>query len=71
MTKNAVRKDGQDTTRASVSLASADYEQIARIASQKKVSIAWVIREAVEVYLESKAPLLSTKNARSWSEENP
>ena len=48
--------------RTSVSLKYADYEHVAQIAAQKKVSIAWVIREAVEKYLEAKAPLFKTEN---------
>lgn len=50
-----------ETTRTSVSLKHTDYEHIAQIAAQKKVSIAWVIREAVEKYLEAKAPLFKAE----------
>ena len=43
----------QRKVRASISLPSDLYEGIERIARTKKVSIAWVVRDAVEKYLES------------------
>ena len=64
MRKNESAVDQKETTRASVSLRSEDYEHIARIAVQKKVSIAWVIREAVEKYLEDRAPLFKKTEVR-------
>jgi predicted DNA-binding protein len=39
--------------RASISLPPELYEGVERIARAKKVSIAWVVRDAVEKYLES------------------
>lgn len=39
--------------RASMSLPPDLYQKIERIAGTKKVSIAWVVRDAVEKYLES------------------
>lgn len=42
--------------RISVSLERADYEEICRVAKVKKVSRAWVIRDAIEKYLEADAP---------------
>ena len=33
------------------------YEGVERIARTKKVSIAWVVRDAVEKYLESEEPV--------------
>jgi metal-responsive CopG/Arc/MetJ family transcriptional regulator len=46
------------TTRASVSLPKELYETLGRIAEGKKVSTAWVIREAVERYVSDQWPLL-------------
>jgi hypothetical protein len=37
--------------RASVSFPQKDYSALEKIASQKKVSVAWVVREAVTDYL--------------------
>lgn len=44
--------------RTSVSLSESDYEDLVRISEKKKVSVAWVIRDAVEKYLNEEAPLL-------------
>lgn len=45
------------SVRTSVTLAAGDYTEIQRIADRKKVSAAWVIREAVEKYLAQASPL--------------
>jgi hypothetical protein len=37
--------------RASVSFPQKDYSELEKIASHKKVSVAWVVREAVTDYL--------------------
>jgi metal-responsive CopG/Arc/MetJ family transcriptional regulator len=44
---------GQRKVRASISLPPELYEGVERVAQAKKVSIAWVVRDAVEKYLES------------------
>lgn len=64
MRRNQSAAEQREMTRASVSLKSEDYEHIARIAAQKKVSIAWVIREAVEKYLEDRSPLFKRAEAQ-------
>ena len=46
------------TTRASVSFPSEIYEELERLAAAKKVSLAWVVREAAEKYLADQWPLL-------------
>ena len=43
--------------RKSVSLPADVQEQLERIADRKKVSFAWVVREAVDRYLEAETPL--------------
>jgi metal-responsive CopG/Arc/MetJ family transcriptional regulator len=45
------------STRTTVSLPTVDYEELEQIARRKKVSIAWVIRDAVENYLAQQSPL--------------
>jgi predicted transcriptional regulator len=47
-------------TRASVSLSPEIYETLERIAQEKKVSVAWVIRDAVDKYIADKWPLFAT-----------
>jgi predicted DNA-binding protein len=45
------------TVRTTVSLPKEDYGELERLAKEKKVSVAWVIREAVESYLNQQPPL--------------
>jgi metal-responsive CopG/Arc/MetJ family transcriptional regulator len=43
--------------RATISFPGKLYRTLEQIASQKKVSLAWVVREATEQYVENKWPL--------------
>ncbi len=43
--------------RASISFPSEVYETLEVIAKEKKVSLAWVVREAAEEYIDAKWPL--------------
>lgn len=60
---------GSDSTRITVTLPQADYEQVCRIAKSKRVSASWVVRDAVTDYLHRDIPLFakaegsSTRNA--------
>lgn len=45
----------KETVRASISFAPEDYEQLERLATEKKVSLAWVVREAVSLYIKDGA----------------
>ncbi len=47
--------------RASVSFPPDLYRTLEQIAKQKKVSIAWVIRDAAEKYVADKWPLLNQR----------
>lgn len=47
----------REGTRASVSFPAELYSEIERIAEEKKVSVAWVVRDAVEKYVEAQYPL--------------
>lgn len=42
----------KETVRASISFNSEDYEQLERLATEKKVSLAWIVREAVSLYIQ-------------------
>lgn len=60
--KTAVKaKTSQSTAcvRASISFPSEVYETLEIIAKEKKVSLAWVVREAAEKYIADKWPLLA------------
>jgi metal-responsive CopG/Arc/MetJ family transcriptional regulator len=47
--------------RASVSFPPELYRTLEEIAKQKKVSVAWVVRDAAEKYVAEKWPLLEQK----------
>jgi metal-responsive CopG/Arc/MetJ family transcriptional regulator len=44
--------------RISVSFPAASFQELELIAKEKKVSVAWVVRDAVEEYLQARMPLL-------------
>ena len=52
--QQAPAKEG---TRASVTFPADLYAELERIAEQKKVSVAWVVRDAAEKYVEAQYPL--------------
>ena len=43
--------------RVSVSFEPADYDELVRIAAEKRVSLAWVVRDAVAAYIFRRGPL--------------
>lgn len=62
MTKEGKRKSGHgpaksSTVRATISFPSEIYQTLEDIARRKKVSLAWVVREASEQYIGDKWPL--------------
>lgn len=48
--------------RISVTFDAGNYEELTRIATSKKVSLAWVIRDAVDLYLSEDTPLLHLRH---------
>jgi predicted DNA-binding protein len=65
MAKKAAAKKMKTTAtsaiRASISFPPDIYETLEIIAKEKKVSLAWVVREAAEQYIGDKWPLFSRK----------
>lgn len=53
-----VKTQNAAAIRASISFPPDVYETLEIIAKEKKVSLAWVVREAAEKYIEDKWPLL-------------
>lgn len=51
--------------RLSVSLTDAQYRQLTAIAQKNKVSIAWVVREAIERLLAADMPLFEFRRPQS------
>jgi metal-responsive CopG/Arc/MetJ family transcriptional regulator len=53
----------QKSVRTSVSLSPALHDTLERMAKEKKVSMAWVIRDAAEKYVSEQWPLLQQERA--------
>ena len=56
--KSMKPESSASTVRATITFPSELYVTLEEIAKQKKVSLAWVVREAAEQYLSEKWPLL-------------
>ncbi|MGE3957421.1 MAG: ribbon-helix-helix protein, CopG family [Vicinamibacterales bacterium] len=56
--------DHGTTVRATISFPADHYATLEEIARQKKVSLAWVVREAVDTYLDNKWPLFPQRVSR-------
>jgi predicted DNA-binding protein len=56
-TRGTGQKPKGQAIRASISFSHEVYETLEGIAKKKKVSMAWVVREAVDDYIEAKWPL--------------
>jgi predicted DNA-binding protein len=59
MVRKTNGKRTRKSARASVSFPPNVYEELGRLAAAKKVSIAWVVREATEKYVAEQWPLFS------------
>lgn len=59
--KDRTRRGEKETCRTSVSLPAELHHELEQIAKQKKVSLAWVIRDAAQVYVDGRWPLLKSK----------
>ena len=57
--EDATKTKGSSARRVSVSFNPEDYAEVKRIARVKRVSAAWVVREAVSNYLDAKNPLFA------------
>lgn len=53
------------STRTSVSFPTDVYADLERIAAAKKVSLAWVVREAAERYVADQWPLFGSRTEKS------
>jgi hypothetical protein len=50
-------EEERKTVRTTVTLPSRDYAELERLAERQRVSVAWVVRDAVEQYLKRSLPL--------------
>ena len=55
----ASRPENASTVRATISFPTELYDTLGDIAKKKKVSLAWVVRDATEQYIADKWPLLA------------
>lgn len=61
MRTQAKRNDSgahERTVRASISFPEEQYQVLEMLATENKVSLAWVVRDAIDSYLKSRWPLL-------------
>jgi len=65
MRRKAAHPTSRPSTRASVSFPTEVYQELERIAESKKVSLAWVVREAAEKYVAAEWPLFGSQSQRS------
>ena len=56
-----MKAENAAAVRATISFPPEIYETLEAIAKQKKVSLAWVVREAAEQYIGDKWPLFTRK----------
>lgn len=59
--RKSTKMRSESPTRASVTFPSELYQTLEQIAKQKKVSVAWVVRDAAEKYVEGQWPLFTKK----------
>lgn len=57
------QQETQKSVRTSVSLSPELHDTLERMAKEKKVSVAWVIRDAAEKYVNEQWPLLQQERA--------
>jgi hypothetical protein len=64
LNKPTIAAQAEGVTRITVSVPNPDYERLQRVAESKRVSMSWVVRDAVERYLTADMPLFA-KEERS------
>jgi metal-responsive CopG/Arc/MetJ family transcriptional regulator len=63
--KQKQKTEDKGTLRASIGFPQDLYRTLERMARQKKVSLAWVIREAAEKYVADQTPLFGNSEGNS------
>lgn len=65
--REATAQQTGGVVRMSVSVDAIDYAELKEVAEEKRVSIAWVVRDAVTTYLDARAPLFARKDRNRGS----
>ena len=72
MANTTITESGSDlggkTVRASVSFPEDQYAELGRIARKQRVSLAWVVRDAVGQYINARWPLLKNETEERETE---
>jgi predicted DNA-binding protein len=63
MQKQSAKPETGKSVRTSVSMPPELHETLERMARDKKVSVAWIIRDAAEKYVNEQWPLLKQESA--------
>jgi metal-responsive CopG/Arc/MetJ family transcriptional regulator len=63
--RKTVKTPSPASVRASISFPPETYQTLENIAKEKRVSLAWVVREATEKYIEDKWPLFGKEGQSS------
>ncbi len=50
----------EDTCRTTVTIPKTDHAELLRLAQSKHVSLGWMVREAIRVYLDQQTPLFGS-----------
>lgn len=59
---DSAREVDNNSVRLSISLPAEQYSYLERIAKKQRVSLAWVVRDAILRYMESEAPLFARQD---------
>jgi hypothetical protein len=57
--KEPLKPAKEDVTRITVSIPAPNYAQLVKIAETKRVSLSWVVRDAVDKYVAGDIPLFA------------
>lgn len=60
--KSGQNDEAGKTSRTTITIPESDHALLVRLAENKHVSLAWVIRDAIRTYLDQQTPLFPSSN---------